>query len=290
MSPAERQANDIATALIKMNAGSDLEHMEHADVEALEALEHLAARNPEVKAALNKARAKSNAGKSPASQLSNFRAAIVAADISIRIDRKITKGTTSIQSGGNSVDLPAPLFGVLEYESNYTRVVQANLPQDGSVIFKGLAKTTDSQGLVFTYGDVGDAINETVTVRGEDTIYTNLLRAIGTSFFTIMLPKIILDDALQATQFNKAISYFFGSMFTKTTNDTINPNKYKTDYLSDNTVRILQIAIGIDPEHSLVPMILPTAQALNATVGYSVILPIQDFNKPSEYGTGFRKV
>jgi len=284
---SDKNAERILNAL--KGYGSSLENLEHADL-TMDTLEHLAATNPEIKAAIDKIANKPGGGN--AGQIKNFRAQLAAADVSINITRKITKGAASLPA-----NLPAPFFGVLEYESNYSRVINQNLPQDGSITYVGMQKTSDAQGLVFTYKNADDSIEETITIRGEDTVYTNLLRAMGGAAFTIVKPKMIINNALDADQFGISLKYFYGSMFTEYKNDTINPNKYKTDYLSDNTVRILQVAVGIDPEHCYIPMIKPisVAPGLNATFLLNTVISIQEFRKFSEYDNkspkaGFHKV
>ncbi len=199
------------------------------------------------------------------------------ASITFLITRQLTKtpGTPAYLTDGNgqAVSLPAPIFGVLEYESLYSRVLAAFLPKDGSILVKSVAKSADNQFLIIVYKNATDTINETITIKLTNSVYTNLLRGMMTSEFKIDKPKMIIDDSVMQKQFNEPIGVFHGSMYTASSTDSISPNDYKTDVLSDNTVRILNDIIGMEPEKTLIPGIVqPIALAeLNKSFTFSIV-------------------
>ncbi len=281
---AEKQAERMARALILLDKEEDLEHLEHT--EEMEALEHLAAADPAVRMALQNIRSKGKTAK----QVENFRAGITAASVTLKIVRTLTVGASHLVDGSNNpVALPAPVFGCLERASNYTRVISAFLPKDGSVLLKSFALTADAQSILLTYKNAGDTIEETVLITSTNAVYTNLIQGLNAAAFTIIKPRMILQDATYAAQFDQSLGIFHGSMFTLSTNDSINPNEYKTDYLSDDKVRILQDALPVDPEKTLVPMIIAAAGGEGSSFYFSIVCPLQEFRKFSEYANSEKK-
>jgi hypothetical protein len=192
------------------------------------------------------------------------------ASISLLITRTLTKGSAFLINANNQpISLPAPLFGVLEDASDYTRVLSAYLPQDGSVGVKSVANSADGRSKIFTFQNLKgtvDATEETLAISmANANPYPNLLRSMMHMRFDIIDPKMMISDATKTTQFDQALNVFTGSPFTNVNYDSINPQEYKTDILSDNTIRIFRkLTIHIKPEKVLVPMIV--APTLNATI------------------------
>lgn len=184
------------------------------------------------------------------------------ASISLVITRTLTKGTTTLTNGNaQQISLPAPCFGVLEDASSFTRVLSAYLPQDQSVGVKSVANSTDGKAKIITFQNnlgTADIIEETITIaQGSGNPYPNLLRAMLTMKFDIIEPKMMISDVSKANQFDQVLNTFTGSPFTNVNYDSINPQEFKTDILSDNTVRIFRrLTIHIKPEKTLVPMIV----------------------------------
>ncbi|MFI5141094.1 MAG: hypothetical protein ACHQII_01950 [Bacteroidia bacterium] len=184
------------------------------------------------------------------------------ASISLVITRTLTKGATTLTNGNaQQISLPAPCFGVLEDASAYTRVLSAYLPQDQSIGVKSVANSTDGKAKIITFqNNLGsaDIIEETVTIaQGSGNPYPNLLRAMLSMKFDIIEPKMMISDVTKTSQFDQVLNTFTGSAFTNVNYDSINPQEYKTDILSDNTVRIFRkLTIHIKPEKTLVPMIV----------------------------------
>lgn len=275
-------------ALARLDANQSLEHLEHMsddgdDTAALEALESLAETDPAAAAAIAKVVRKSKEGKGHGNCGSGIRN-LKQASVTFKITRAVTKGNATIKDGSaQDVPLPAPLFGVLEYESNYSRVLAAFLPKDGSVAVKSYAKTSDSQGILITYkstaaGSGDDTLNETILILATNAVYTNLVRGLSSYQFNIVKPKMIISDVLRTDQFDQPINVFNGSMFTAANTDNISPNDYKQEVLSDNTVRVLQDTVCVNPEKTLVPMIVPTTLKPNGSSFYvTFTCPLKDF-------------
>jgi hypothetical protein len=272
-----KQTDALAKALAELD-GSNLENLESVDG-LMEALENVDEKSRKVimKHVL--------AGKTPGSRTfldtPDTRKGKIAS-VTVRITRTITKGNAILVDGsGTPVVLPAPIFGVLEYESNYSRVLSKFLPQDGSVKVKSFAKTSDSQSLIITFQNGDDSINETVTIIGTNTVWTNLLRGLSSSLFEVVNPKMIIGDVLRINQFDQPLNIFLGSMFTKTDTDNISPQDYKPEALSDNTVRILRDTVPVNPEKTLVPGIVPsTVTNLNgSSFYYTLTLPLGNIRK-----------
>ena len=190
------------------------------------------------------------------------------ASISLLITRTLTKGSAFLVNANNQpISLPAPSFGVLEDASDYTRVLSAYLPQDGSVGVKSVANSADGRSKIFTFQNLRgtvDATEETIAISmANGNPYPNLLRSMMHMKFDIIDPKMMISDGTKTTQFDQALNVFTGSPFTNVNYDSINPQEYKTDILSDNTIRIFRkLTIHIKPEKVLVPMIV--APTLNA--------------------------
>ena len=275
-------ANDIARALMLLDNKAELESLEQnldlGNHEALEALEHLRKIDPKRANALAK---HVKTGGSSFKRPNDMRTGKTAS-ITLKIKRTILTGNkVLVDRSGNPVALPAPLFGVLEYESNYSRVLSAFLPQDGSVVVKSFAKTSDSQSILIVFSNVADDNEESVLITGVNTIWTNLLRGMSSSLFEIVKPKLILGDVARINQFDEPVNLFEGSMFTSAKTDNISPQDYKTDYLSDNTVRILQDSISVNPEKSIVPLIVPPTitNANGSNFSYTLVMPLSNIRK-----------
>lgn len=297
---SRRQASKMAEALKMLDKKEELEHLEDLedlehtegiDHETLEALEHLAEVNPAA------ARAVENSLKKANNNMAQSTGKLVAASVTVKVTRQLVRTTGAnaflTDANGNPVALPAPLFGCLEIASNYTRVITANLPQDGSVQLLSFALTADAQSILLTYKNTADTIRETVLIQSTNAVWTNLIRGLASAAFTIKKPKMILGDVLKQNQFDEPINIFQASMFTKATQDSINPNDYKPEYLGDNSIRVLKDLIPVDPEKTLIPMIVqPTlnaAEPLQSTFNFSIVMQLSEFRKFAEYANTQKK-
>lgn len=186
------------------------------------------------------------------------------ANVSLLITRTLTKGAAFLtNASAQPIALPAPCFGVQEDASNYTRIFSAFLPQDNSVVTLPVEISADGKTKIFTFTNAAASIVETISIgMANGNPYPNLLRAMSNMKFDILEPKMIISDTARINQFDKVLNVFKGSPFTNTSYDSINPQEYKEDVLSDNTIRIFRkLKIYINPEKTLVPMIVtPTSE------------------------------
>lgn len=271
-------------ALKALDANNNLESLEEnlddESNEVMDALENLAEENPAAAAALVKMVEKKKTGSSCPHNRGVL--GLKKASVTIKITRTITKGNAVLVDGSAvPVNLPAPIFGVLENGSDYSRVLTAFLPQDGSIKVKSFTKSSNSQGYIITYANADDSINETVAVSGVNTVYTNLIVALNSTEFVINKPKFIISDALRVNQFDQPLNVFIGSPFTSANTDSILPNDYKQEVLGDNTIRVLQDNICVNPEKTLCPMIVPPTitNANGSSFYFSLVMPLSGFKK-----------
>lgn len=257
----------------------NLEDLENLDADTIESLESLADEtNEKVAGAVAKViqahtKNQHNCGK----KLTQLKSA----SITLKYTRTITRGNAPLTDGsGQPIALPAPTLGVLEFESNYSRVLAAFLPKDGSVVVVSVARTADGQSVLITLRDRADTITETVLITGTNTVYTNLIRGLSSYQFDIVRPKMIIGDVLRTNQFDQPVNIFIGSMFTSANQDNISPQDYKSDVLSDNTVRILGDTVCINPEKTLVPMLVaPTGTANGSSFYFTLTCPLKNFTQ-----------
>lgn len=278
-------------ALGALNANNGLNHLEEHhldgdDREVMQALESLAAVDPGAANTLVTVMEKSgkhkNGGGAGMHNCHSGAVGLKNASVTFKVIRTITKGNGILLDGsGSPVNLPAPFYGVLENSSNYNRPINTFLPQDGSIHVKSFAKTADAKSLIVTYANADDSINETVQITGVNTVLTNLITALNSVEFVINKPKLIISDVLRTNQFDQPINIFIGSPFTSANQDSILPNDYKQEVLSDNTVRVLQDNICVSPEKTIVLMIVPPTiiNANNANFAFSFVMPCSGFKK-----------
>lgn len=299
----DKQAKAIADLILLSNQDrSNLEHFEHADPTYLNrmgsdmfSLEHLAAVNPQIAHAVAATmKSAGNTGKSFGAPISSFRAPVAAATITLNVVRKILTGAEAsagslVDSNGNYVALPAPIFGVGEYESLWYRVINRYLPQDGSVSIVSVVKTADQQSIIITYSGLnsaGKAATESVTISLIGSPYTNLVRFISGMAFTVSQPKVRISDATRTDQFEVQFKVFYGSPWGKTSDDYLVPNDYETDLQLKDNIRVLATTLKFDPEHTFVPEVVqPTEQTIGSTFTLGFTMYIQNFDKFNEFAS-----
>jgi len=302
MTPSQAQAKAAADLILLSNESRNLEHFEnfeHADPTYLNRmgnsdmnfLEHLAAVNPNLHRAVTATMASaSNKGKTFGHPISSFRAPVAAATITLNVVRKVlTANGSVVDSNGNYVNLPSPIFGVGEYESLWYRVINRYLPQDGSVVVTAVVKTADQQSIVITYQGknlAGATATESVTISLIGSPYTNLVRFIQSMAFTVSQPKVRISDATRTDQFEVQFKMFYGSAWGKTSDDYLVPNDYETDLQLKDNIRVLATTLKFDPEHTFVPQIVqPTAQSINSVFTLGFTMYIQNFDKFNEFSS-----
>ena len=150
--------------------------------------------------------------------------------------------------------LPAPIFGALDKESDYTEIIPVLVPDGVSYV---IDRTTDRKGLKITYTDgVGTDIVEISCVQNA---YLNLLRATQGSLIKLEQNKLNISDVTHVSQFSKKVQVTKNTLFGRDTTDSFTPNQFKTDMQNQNDIRVITQNFDVDAETSLVFMIEPVA-------------------------------
>lgn len=261
-----------------------LEHMDHEEM--LEHLEHLAAANP---AFSRLAQHLSNNSAQAAAVHKGKHHPKFKASFTIQIVRKltVTTGTPAYltDANGNPVNLPAPLFLISDYDSAYQNTIQSFLPNDGSVRLKSLALTSDKNGIVLTYQNAADTIEETITITLLGRSYVATLNASRTAFMTLTEPKVRIDNAAAYNQFSQPYYMPYKSGLTVVSNDFFMPNDYEPNILPNLQIRDVPVDIKIDNERGLCPLMIQNYVA--AAVGNSwtsqITMFLKHYDKVGEY-------
>jgi hypothetical protein len=168
----------------------------------------------------------------------NFRAPVSAA----MFDLTITRNTAAIASA-----LPLPIFGALDFESNYVEIISQDLPT--GCVLTSITKTATGKGLRFTY--TSGANVDTIDVECAQVPYLNLLRASQGSLLKFSQQKMSISDTTKQTQFSKKVQITVNTIFGKNTNDSYTPNQFKTDLQNQNDIRTITAITDIDQETSI---------------------------------------
>lgn len=164
-------------------------------------------------------------------------------------DITITRKTANI-----AADLPAPLFGVLDKESDYSEILPQLLPVGCSY---EIARTTDRKGLKITYtlGLNSDIIEITCA----QVPYLNLLRASQGSVLRMEQNKMNISDVSVQSQFRNKVQVTRNTIFGKDTNDSYTPNQFKSDMQNQNDIRTITANFNVDLETSFTVLVAQEA-------------------------------
>ena len=225
----------LAKLLAELNPEEleSLESLEHmSEHEADEYLEHLAKANPK----FNRLAAQLSTNTAQSVALGKAKhAPKFKASFTIQIVRKLTVTTSPAayltDGSGNPVNLPAPLFLISDYDSSYQNTISQFLPNDGSVKLKSMALTSDKNGIVLTYQNAADTIEETITITLLGRSYVATLNATRTMFMTLIDPKVRIDSANAYNQFSQPYYLTYKSGLTVLSNDFFMPNDYEPNIL-----------------------------------------------------------
>ena len=166
-----------------------------------------------------------------------------AAMFDINIERK----TANI-----AADLPVPLFGALDFESDYTEILPSSLPAGTTYIVE---KTADKKGLKFTYTQAGNV--DIIEVNCVQNAYNNLLRATQGSILQLEQNKLNISDVAQVAQFTRKVQVVKNTLFGRDTSDSFTPNQFKTDMQNQNDIRVITQNFSIDAESSFIILVRP---------------------------------
>lgn len=164
-------------------------------------------------------------------------------------DITITRKTANI-----AADLPIPLFGVLDRESDYSEILPQLLPVGTSY---EIARTTDRKGLKFTFTS---GLNvDIVEVTCAQVPYLNLLRASQGSMLRMEQNKMNISDVSVQNQFRNKVQVTRNTIFGKDTNDSYTPNQFKSDMQNQNDIRTITANFNVDLETSFTILIAQQA-------------------------------
>jgi hypothetical protein len=176
----------------------------------------------------------------------------------ILIERKLTVGaTTLVDSNGQQVMLPAPIFLITDYDSAYSNTMASLLPR--GITLKSLVQTSNKQGLIFTFQNDADSIEETITITLDGRDYVGTLNWTRSARFKFINPKVRIDDAASNDQFNQFYYSLHRSGMTMVKSDFFKPRDFEPDTLPNSTIRDIDMQIPIDTERGLCPMVIPYA-------------------------------
>lgn len=187
---------------------------------------------------------KPNAGSM--TMVNSFRAPVSAAIF----DLTITRNTAAIASA-----LPVPIFGTLDYESNYVSIISQDLPT--GCVLTSIAKSASGKGLRFTY--TSGANVDYIEVECSQVPYVNLLRASQGSLLKLSQQKMQISDVTIQAQFSRKVQTTVNTIFGKNTSDSFTPNQFKSDLQNQNDIRTITAVTDIDQETTLSMLVNPTA-------------------------------
>lgn len=178
--------------------------------------------------------------------VNSFRAPVSAA----MFDITITRNSANIASA-----LPIPIFGALDFESNYAEIISQDLPT--GCVLTSITKTSTGKGLRFTY--TSGANVDTIDIECSQNPYVNLLRASQGSLLKFQQNKMQISDTTKQTQFSQKVQVAVNTLFGKDTKDSFTPNQFKSDLQNQNDIRTITSVYDIDQETSLTFLMIAEA-------------------------------
>lgn len=179
-----------------------------------------------------------------------------APDSAAMFDILIERKTANIAS-----NLPVPIFGALDFESDYTEILPASLPAGCTYVIE---KTSDKKGLKITY-TVGPN-SDIIEINCVQNAYNNLLRATQGSILQLEQNKLNISDVAEVAQFAQKVQVVKNTLFGRDTNDSFTPNQFKTDMQNQNDIRVITQNFSIDAESSFIILVRPVA---SFTIGWT---------------------
>lgn len=182
--------------------------------------------------------------------VADFRSPVSAA----LFDILITRATNTIMPATN---LPIPVFGVLDQESDWTEIIGQFLPAG---ITYEVARGADKKSLDFTFSDGVHA--DVVNVSCNQVPYVNLLAAGLDSVFRMQQLKMQISNVANQLQFSQSVRTFDRSFFGYHKDDQFTPNQFKTDLQNQNDIRTINNLIDIDKQRTILFSMIPVAGTL----------------------------
>ncbi len=177
------------------------------------------------------------------------RPTVVVLDNSSKVVDAVAKFNLTIDRKTANIDavLPVPVFGALDYESEYTDVITPYLPAGCTY---AITRTTDKKGLIITYtaGANIDAVHITV----KEKPYLSLLRGTQGSVIRLSQIKAKIFDTLDQEQFSEQIRPVFNSLFGLSTSNPFTADDSLRDDQFIETMRTINQEITVDAETTII--------------------------------------
>lgn len=139
-------------------------------------------------------------------------------------------------------DLPAPIFGLNDFKSNYRDTVKGTLPQ-GCILKSATVGDPDSPTLgnefvcltyFYTYGFPPTDVEDKIYISCNEIPYSSLLYSTASSNFEVEKIGYQLTDNISSRQLNQRINLTDISLFGKKIVDSYTPNQFRTDMVKLN--------------------------------------------------------
>ena len=156
--------------------------------------------------------------------------------------------------------LPVPVFGILDYESQYAEVLAPYLPPGCTYV---LAPTDNNKGLKITYTVGGNSDIIEVTVKEKP--YLSLLRGTQTSSIKLSQMKAKITDVANSELFTETIRPLINSLFGMTTSNPFTADDWLRDDQYLQTIRTINQDVDVDAETTVIFNFSPVAENLTLT-------------------------
>lgn len=143
--------------------------------------------------------------------------------------------------------LPVPVFGALDYESDYVEVLAPYLPAGCTYVIE---RTSDKKGLKITY-TVGMA-SDIVEVNVKEKPYLSLLRGTQTSTIKLSQMKAKIFDVADEQQFSETIRPVINTLFGLATSNPFTADDWLRDDQFVQTMRTINQDVNVDAETTVV--------------------------------------
>lgn len=157
------------------------------------------------------------------------------------------------------VSLPVPIFGFLEAESGFSRV----LPLPSGVSIKSVnigavnGPIANSQVCKIEY-EAG-ANTDSVTITCSQNPYPSLLRATGIDVYQLSGIRYSLSDVTKLEQFDEQFAVKVRTLTGKTTEDSLTPSQFKDPQQFQAGIIDIKQAIKVDKETTIVSGLIPVS-------------------------------
>jgi hypothetical protein len=172
-----------------------------------------------------------------------------AANFTIKIER---------DTADLAVDLPFVLFGALDRENGYRRILNGLLPAGITLTSVDIGESDgEPEAAVFTYTDGTDT--DTVTVTCQTAPYPNVVESTVTDLIETTKMRLSLSDSTRLQQFDLDIDAQNRTMFGLIQSNPQTPANFKSPEQFQAGIVDMDFVAKFDKQTSLVSKIIPVA-------------------------------